>query len=80
VQIILQNNGVIALTNVASRHAGYAGAGWLFLFGLIGKFGGLVLSIPQCVLGGATSFLFACVLVAGIKVRLSDGYADGDRV
>jgi xanthine/uracil permease len=63
-----QNNGVIALTNVASRHAGYAGAGWLFLFGLIGKFGGLVLSIPQCVLGGATSFLFACVLVAGIKV------------
>jgi xanthine/uracil permease len=34
----------------------------------LNKFRGLVLSIPQCVLGGATSFLFACVLVAGIKV------------
>lgn len=66
---IKQNNGVIALTNVASRQAGYAGAFWLFLFGLIGKFGGVVLSIPSCVLGGATSFLFASVLVAGIKVR-----------
>lgn len=68
---------MIALTNVASRHAGYAGAGWLFLFGLIGKFGGLVLSIPQCVLGGATSFLFACVLVAGIKVGAAAVFASG---
>ncbi|WIA22362.1 hypothetical protein OEZ85_004671 [Tetradesmus obliquus] len=75
-----QNNGVIALTNVASRHAGYAGAGWLFLFGLIGKFGGLVLSIPQCVLGGATSFLFACVLVAGIKIlMLGEGFSRRNR-
>lgn len=33
----------------------------------IGKFGGLVLSIPDCVLGGATSFLFA----AGELIRPS---------
>lgn len=48
----LQNNGVIALTNVSSRQAGYAAAVWLMIWGIIGKFGGLVLTIPQCVLGG----------------------------
>jgi xanthine/uracil permease len=54
-----QNNGVISLTGVASRWAGWGCAFWLILFGIIGKTGGLVLSIPHCVLGGATTFLFA---------------------
>lgn len=57
--LVPQNNGVISLTGVASRWAGWAASAWLILFGLLGKFGGLVLSIPDCVLGGATSFLFA---------------------
>merc|ERR1719240_120586 len=35
-----QNNGVIALTRCASRAAGFACAGWLIFFGVIGKFGG----------------------------------------
>lgn len=60
-----QNNGVIALTNVASRQAGFGAAGWLLLWGLLGKFGGVVLTIPDCVLGGATSFLFTSVLASG---------------
>ena len=64
-----QNNGVIALTSVASRWAGWAAAFWLLLFGIVGKIGGWVLSIPHCVLGGATSFLFASVITSGIKVR-----------
>jgi xanthine/uracil permease len=56
---MLQNNGVISLTGVASRWAGWGASFWLVLFGLLGKTGGLVLSIPDCVLGGATTFLFA---------------------
>ncbi|KAF8067194.1 uapA [Scenedesmus sp. PABB004] len=75
-----QNNGVIALTNVASRQAGWAAAGWLFLWGLIGKFGGLVLTIPHCVLGGATSFLFASVVTSGIKIlMMGDGFTRRNR-
>jgi len=68
-----QNNGVIALTSVASRWAGWAAAFWLLLFGIVGKIGGWVLSIPHCVLGGATSFLFASVITSGIKILLVEG-------
>lgn len=64
-----QNNGVIALTAVASRWAGWAAAAWLFLLGVFAKFGAWVLSIPPCVLGGMTTFLFANVIASGIKVR-----------
>jgi Permease family len=46
---------VIALTNVAARQAGFACAAWLFGFGLLGKVGGIILSIPHCVLGGGES-------------------------
>lgn len=42
-----QNNGVISLTAVASRQAGWACALWLFLFGIFAKFGGLITSIPD---------------------------------
>ena len=63
-----QNNGVIALTRCASRAAGLSCAVFLFLFGVIGKFGGVVASIPDCVLGGMTTFLFANVIVSGITV------------
>lgn len=67
-----QNNGIIALTAVASRQAGWACAGWLFIFGLIGKFGGVITTIPNCVLGGMTTFLFANVIASGIKIMIAD--------
>jgi xanthine/uracil permease len=35
-----QNNGVISLTAVASRQAGWACAVWLFVLGVIAKFAG----------------------------------------
>lgn len=63
-----QNNGVIAITRCASRLAGYACAGWLIFFGIIGKFGGFVADIPICVLGGMVTILFASILVSGIAV------------
>ena len=67
-----QNNGVIALTAVASRQAGWACAGWLFLFGLLGKVGGLITTIPDCVIGGMTTFLFANVIASGIKIMVGE--------
>ncbi|KAL3137001.1 hypothetical protein ABBQ32_006593 [Trebouxia sp. C0010 RCD-2024] len=67
-----QNNGVLALTRCASRSAGYSCGVWLFLFGVLAKVGAFFTSIPQCVLGGMTTFLFAGVAVSGIKVISMD--------
>jgi xanthine/uracil permease len=71
-----QNNGVITLTNVASRQAGWWCAGFLFLLGCLGKFGAWVVSIPNCVLGGMTTFLFANIISSGIKIIVTQGNMD----
>jgi uric acid-xanthine permease len=63
-----QNNGVISLTRCASRQAGYACGFFLILAGVIAKVGAFFVSIPNCVLGGMTTFLFANVFVSGIKL------------
>jgi uric acid-xanthine permease len=63
-----QNNGVIALTKCASRRAGYACGMWLIFMGVFGKVAGIITSIPDCVIGGMTIFLFANVLVSGISL------------
>ena len=63
-----QNNGVISLTKCASCRAGYVCAFWLIAMGLFGKFAGLITSIPDCVIGGLTIFLFANVLASGIAL------------
>lgn len=63
-----QNNGVIALTKCASRRAGFAAGAWLILIGVLAKVAGIITSIPDCVLGGMTVFLFSNVLVSGISL------------
>jgi xanthine/uracil permease len=40
----------------------------LLCFGVIAKIGAWILSIPDCVLGGALTFLFANIMVSGIKL------------
>ncbi|PNH02982.1 Uric acid-xanthine permease [Tetrabaena socialis] len=66
-----QNNGVISLTNVASRQAGFAAAFWLFLLGILGKVGAWITTIPEAILGGMTTFLFANVIASGIKIIIN---------
>ena len=69
-----QNNGVLSLSRCASRYAGYACCFWLFILGVIGKFAAIILTIPNCVLGGMTTFLFCGVVVSGIHVlNLQEG-------
>jgi len=63
-----QNNGVIAMTKCASRRAGIATGGWLIFMGVFAKIAGVITSIPDCVLGGMTIFLFANVLISGITL------------
>lgn len=66
-----QNNGVIQLTGIASRHVGLYIAGLLVLLGLFPLFGALFTLIPKAVLGGATLILFGSIAVAGIRILAS---------
>ena len=75
-----QNNGVIALTNCGSKAAGIACCCWLIFFGVFAKVAALITSIPDCVLGGVTTFLFANVVVSGIAIIARDEkFIAGDR-
>lgn len=77
--IFAQNNGVIALTRCASRAAGRWCCAFLILFGIFGKISGFFLAIPNPVLGGVTTFLFASVVVSGFRVLSYVHYTRRDR-
>lgn len=66
--VFAQNNGVIALTRCANRTAGYFACFWLLVFGIFAKIAAALVAIPDPVLGGITTFLFASVAVSGIRV------------
>ncbi len=68
-----QNNGVIQLTGVASRHVGFYIAGILILLGLFPVVGGVLQMMPKPVLGGATLIMFGTVALAGIKILAEAG-------
>ncbi|MGB0903546.1 MAG: uracil-xanthine permease family protein, partial [Mangrovicoccus sp.] len=63
-----QNNGVIQMTGVASRHIGLWIAGLLIIFGFMPIIGSAFLLLPKPVLGGATLVLFGTIAVAGIRI------------
>lgn len=65
-----QNNGVISLTRCASRWAGISAACWLLLLGVFAKVAAFITTIPDCVLGGMTTFLFANVMLSGTLLPL----------
>lgn len=67
-----QNNAVIQMTGVASRHVGFYIAGILVLMGLFPVIGSVLQAIPKPVLGGATLVMFATIAVAGIKILASE--------
>ncbi|RYH09955.1 nucleobase:cation symporter-2 family protein [Tropicimonas sp. IMCC6043] len=67
-----QNNGVIQMTGVASRHVGMWVGGFLALMGLFPVIGTFFLIIPKPVLGGATLVLFSTIAVAGIRILSSE--------
>jgi uracil-xanthine permease len=77
--VFAQNNGVVSITRVANRQAGYWCCGFLLLFGIIGKISGAVLAIPNSILGGVTTFLFATVAVAGLSILSKVTYSRRNR-
>jgi xanthine permease XanP len=63
-----QNNGVIQLTGVGSRHVGMFVGGLLMVLGLIPAVGVLVQALPASALGGATLIMFGMVAAAGLRI------------
>ncbi|WP_395505351.1 uracil-xanthine permease family protein [Ectopseudomonas hydrolytica] len=63
-----QNNGVIQLSGVASRHVGYYIGAILVILGLFPVLGAILQQIPKPVLGGATLVMFGTVAAAGIRI------------
>ncbi len=66
-----QNNGIIQLTGVASRHVGYFVSAILVVLGLIPYVAALAALMPAAVLGGATFLMFGTVASSGIRIIAS---------
>jgi len=77
--IFAQNNGVIAITRCANRGAGRWCCFFLIVFGVLGKVSGVFLAIPNSVLGGVTTFLFASVATSGLRVLAYTRFTRRDR-
>ena len=68
-----QNNGVIQITGVASRHIGKFMAAFLLLLGLFPVVARWVTAMPPAVLGGMALLLFGLVAVAGLRLIAAAG-------
>jgi xanthine permease XanP len=66
--IFAQNNGVIQLTGIASRHVGLWIAAFLILLGLFPAVAGIIQAVPEPVLGGAALVMFGAVAASGINI------------
>ncbi|MCY1409070.1 Xanthine permease XanP [compost metagenome] len=69
--IFAQNNGVIQLTGIASRHIGVWIAVMLVLLGLFPSVAGVIQAVPEPVLGGAAMVMFGAVAASGINILAS---------
>ena len=69
--IFAQNNGVIQLTGIASRHIGIWIAAMLVLLGLFPCVAGVIQAVPEPVLGGAAMVMFGAVAASGINILAS---------
>ena len=63
-----QNLGLLALSKVVSRYVVISSGIILVALGLVPKFAALATIVPQPVIGGATTIMFAMVAVAGIQM------------
>lgn len=66
--VFAQNNGVIQLTGIASRHVGLWIAAILVLLGLFPTVAGVIQAVPEPVLGGAAMVMFGAVAASGINI------------
>ncbi|GBM76736.1 Solute carrier family 23 member 1 [Araneus ventricosus] len=62
-----ENIGAIGITKVASRRVIQYGSLLMIVFGMLGKFGGIFVTIPQPILGGIFCIMFSMVTAVGLS-------------
>ncbi|CAL1261637.1 unnamed protein product [Larinioides sclopetarius] len=62
-----ENIGAIGITKVASRRVIQYGSLLMIVFGMLGKFGGVFVTIPQPILGGIFCIMFSMVTAVGLS-------------
>jgi NCS2 family nucleobase:cation symporter-2 len=67
-----QNVGIVAMTKVVSRAVIRITAIMILIAGFLPKFGAIMTSIPQAVIGGATISVFAQITMTGMKLIVQD--------
>lgn len=67
-----QNVGIVAMTKVVSLKVFRLTALMILIAGLIPKFGAVMTSIPQAVIGGATISVFAQITMTGMRLIVQD--------
>ncbi|MFF0286693.1 nucleobase:cation symporter-2 family protein [Streptomyces sp. NPDC005262] len=65
--VFAQNVGLVGMTKVRSRYVAAVAGGILVLLGLVPKFGEIVASLPEPVIGAAGLVMFATVTAVGIR-------------
>lgn len=66
-----QNVGMISFTKIMSRYIVALGSLILIAAGLIPKFGALISTLPQAVIGGASIIIFSQISLTGIEILTS---------
>lgn len=67
-----QNVGIVSMNKVINRSVFLFASIVIILSGLIPKFSSILVSVPQCVLGGATITVFSTITMTGIKMISSN--------
>lgn len=67
-----QNVGMIAFTKIMSRYVVAIGSVFLILAGLVPKFGAIISTLPQAVIGGASIIIFSQISLTGIEILTSE--------
>ena len=63
-----QNVGLVSFTGVMSRHVVTISGIILVIAGLLPKFGAIIATVPQSVIGGASLVMFGMIASAGIRM------------
>ncbi|MCA9766276.1 MAG: purine/pyrimidine permease, partial [Carnobacterium sp.] len=75
-----QNVGMISFTKMMSRYIVAVGSVFLIAAGLIPKFGAMLSTLPQAVIGGASIIIFSQITLTGISILTSEPLTDRSKV
>lgn len=75
-----QNIGMITFTKMMSRFIVAVGAIFLIIAGLIPKFGAIMATLPQSVIGGASIIIFSQITLTGIGILTSEPLTDRSKL